>query len=76
MALERASKRTFRFKEQAPEGEEAIGTLYVQKRCSKAKSRRASGLRSKRASERSLTGNATDIHRKSHSPSPESKTNG
>lgn len=32
MAFERATKRTFRFKEQAPEGEEAIGTLYVQKR--------------------------------------------
>src|SRR5262249_15651127 len=32
MEFERATKRTFPFKEQAPEGEEAIGTLYVQKR--------------------------------------------
>jgi len=32
MDFERATKNTFRFKEQAPEGEEAIGTLYVQKR--------------------------------------------
>jgi hypothetical protein len=32
LAFERATKRTFRFKEQAPEGEEVIGTLYVQQR--------------------------------------------
>ena len=32
LEFERATKRTFRFKEQAPEGEEVIGTLYVQKR--------------------------------------------
>jgi hypothetical protein len=32
MELERPTKRTFRFKEQAKDGEEVIGTLYVQKR--------------------------------------------
>lgn len=32
MDFERATKRTFRFKEKANAGEEIIGTLYVQKR--------------------------------------------
>lgn len=31
MTFERPTKRTFRFKEEAPEGEELVGTLYVKK---------------------------------------------
>ncbi|HWP59497.1 MAG TPA: hypothetical protein VNL14_16515 [Candidatus Acidoferrales bacterium] len=31
MEFERDTKRTYRFKEVAPEGEEVIGTLYVKK---------------------------------------------